>query len=168
MKWSPRRETTTFHDLPSNWLPWKLVCIKAIQKNDGFLRWPLVVWDACFQGYMKRGSITAKPLEEVWAVGNGMMRLESVCAHLGSNALRAGWDLLPAHLQQREARPALNFSKSQVFCALLIEGRVSWCLFWGTLLAPLWSGRICKTEFIAHFHVLFLQGPHLVWSCSRL
>lgn len=62
-----------------------------------------------------------------------MMRLESACAywdvHLGSNALRAGWDLLPAHLQQREARPAVAFSKSQVLCALLVKGRVFWCSF---------------------------------------
>lgn len=102
------------------------MCTKAVPKKK---KW-IFTLASCSLGsllsrlYEKR-VCHGQPLEEVWAVGNGMMRLESACAHPGSNALRAGWDLLPAHLQQREARPAVAFSKSQVFCALLVEGRVS-------------------------------------------
>ena len=75
-----------------------------------------------------------------------MMRPESAtcacaprgrCAGGGSMGNR--FHLLPAHLQECEARPALDFHKSsQVFCTLLLGGQgwVSWCSFEGTLLTP--------------------------------
>lgn len=101
-----------------------------------------------------------QPLEEVWAVGQWNDETGiCLCAPEG-NALRAGWDLLPAHLQQREARPAVAFSKSQVFCALLVKGRVSFIFRYTARSTVEWARS--KTEFITHFHVLFLQGPHLV------
>ena len=111
-----------------------------------------------------------------------MMRPESAtcacaprgrCAGGGSMGNR--FHLLPAHLQERKARPALDFPKSQVFCTLLLGGRgVGFLVFiwrYAAYSTVEWLRlQDCTSilqirvfaRFIANFHVLFLQGPHLV------
>lgn len=97
------------------------------------------------------------------------------CAGRGVGSLENRFHLLPAHLREREARPALDFPKWQVFCTLLLGGHGAGFLVF------IWRYAAHSTvewlrlqdctsilrirvfaRFIAHFHVLFLQGPHLV------
>ena len=166
MTWSLRKETTTFHDLPSNWLPWILVCIRAVQKNDGCLRCPLVVWNACFQ-VTWRGPVTTQQLAQVrfqtqkcglqarHPGGNwGDRNLRPAHAHLGGAVPGVGACGTASIHFRSICRPALHSPRSQVFGTMLVggvwRGRVSWCSFWGTLLTPQWSGCVCKT---AHQYV---------------